>query len=72
MSDDIVTVARFLNVVQADLAKAELQLAGIEAFVLDANAPYTAQEGAIQLQVRESDEARALEVLKGVDADPGE
>jgi len=59
-----VEVGGFLNVTAADLARAQLALAGIEARVLDENAPYAATQGAIRLVVREPDAKRAREILE--------
>lgn len=62
--DEYVEVGGFLNVTAADLARARLQMAGINARVLDENAPYAAAQGAIRLVVRRSDAERAREILE--------
>ena len=59
-----VEVGGFLSVTAADLARAQLALAGIEARVLDENFPYAATQGAIRLVVRASDAERAREILE--------
>lgn len=64
MTEAFVEVGGFLNVTMADLARAQLELAGIEARVLDENTPFAATQGAIRLVVRESDAERAREILE--------
>jgi hypothetical protein len=66
MSDDLVTIATFLNIGEAKLAQGKLASAGIAASVRDENAMNLhigmAMWG-IQLQVPDSQLVRALEVL---------
>ena len=62
--DEYVPVGGFLNLTEADLARAQLQMEGIDARVLDENAPYAAAQGAIRLVVRRSDAERARRILE--------
>ena len=64
MTEDFVEVGGFLSVTAADLACAQLALAGIKARVLDENSPFAATRGAIRLVVRASDAGRAREILE--------
>ena len=65
---DLVTVASYLSVVEAEIAKGRLAVEGIRAFVLDAAVvgvmPFMA-EGGVRLQVATQDEAKAREILSG-------
>ena len=66
--DDLVTVASFPDVPEAQLAKERLELEGIQAFVVDALTagvmPYlTGSTGGVRLQVTSKDAERAREVL---------
>jgi len=65
---DLVTVATFPDVAEAELAKERLKLEGIQAFVIDAAAvgvmPYLANAmGGVRVQVDPGDAARAKEIL---------
>jgi hypothetical protein len=65
---DLVTVATFSDVSQAELARERLELEGVRAFVLDEQAggvmPFlTNSMGGIRVQVAPEDAARAREVL---------
>ncbi len=65
---DLVTVARFPDAPEADLARERLALEGIRAFVLDelgdAVMPFMiASTGGIRLQVAPEDAERAREIL---------
>jgi hypothetical protein len=65
---DLVTVATFPDVSQADLARERLELEGIRAFVLDEQAggvmPFMVNSsGGIRLQVAPEDAEKAREVL---------
>ncbi len=75
MSEDLVTIATFLNIGEAKLAQGKLASAGISASVRDENAMNLhigmAMRG-IQLQVPDSQVVRALEVLDDFRADPSE
>lgn len=72
-----VTIARYLDITEAQLAKVRLGGAGIEAFVIEAagfNPLLTGAAGGVQLQVRERDIERArgilAEALPEVEDDP--
>lgn len=65
---DTVTVARFTEPLEAEMARLRLQSAGIETFLSGENAGIMEPGlGPLQLQVRSDDEADALAIL----ADPG-
>jgi hypothetical protein len=65
--DELVTVATFPDVAEAELAKERLESEGINAFVPDALAggvmPYLAQSTGVRVQVKADDAERAREVL---------
>jgi hypothetical protein len=65
--DELVTVATFTDVPEAELARERLELEGIRAFVLDAAAggvmPYIAESTGVRLQVEPKDAERAREIL---------
>ena len=66
--DELVTVATFPDVAEAELAKERLELEKIRAFVLDAQSagvmPYLAGAfGGVRVQVEPKDLARAKEIL---------
>jgi hypothetical protein len=68
MNEDLVTVAAFPDVAEAELAKDRLELEGIRAFVIDAQTagvmPYlTGASGGVRVQVAPADLERAREVL---------
>jgi hypothetical protein len=68
MNDDLVTVASFPDVAEAELAKERLELEGIRAFVIDAQTvgvmPYlVGSSGGVRVQVAPADLERAREVL---------
>ncbi len=73
MSDDLVTIATFLNIGEAKLAQGKLSSAGIEASVRDEHAMNLhigmAMWG-IKLQVPDHQVVRALEVLDDFRPDP--
>lgn len=73
MSDELVTIAKFLNIGEAKLAQGKLESAGIAASVRDENAMNLhigmAMWG-IQLQVPDSQVVRALEVLDDFRPEP--
>ena len=75
MSEDLVTIAKFLNIGEAKLAQGKLASAGIAASVRDENAMNLhigmAMWG-IQLQVPDSQVVRALEVLDDFRPEPVE
>jgi hypothetical protein len=65
---DLVTVASFPDVAEAQLAKERLEGEGIRAFVIDAQTagvlPFlTPASGGVRVQVAPADEQRAREVL---------
>ncbi|HEV2463930.1 MAG TPA: DUF2007 domain-containing protein [Acidobacteriaceae bacterium] len=65
---DTVTVARFTEPLEAEMARLRLQSAGIETFLSGENAGMMEPGlGPLQLQVRADDEADARAIL----ADPG-
>ena len=66
--DDLVTVATYPDVPEAELAKERLELEGVRAFVIDAQAagvmPYLAGAmGGVRVQVEPKDVERAKEIL---------
>ncbi len=66
--DELVTVASFPDVAEAELTKDRLALEGVRAFVIDAQAagvmPYLAGAmGGIRVQVAPEDVERAKEIL---------
>jgi hypothetical protein len=70
MENELVTVASFRDVPEAELARERLELEGIRAFVIGAQTggvmPFlTDISGGIQLQVDPKDAERAKEVLGG-------
>src|SRR5271157_1739520 len=75
MSEDLVTIATFLNIGEAKLAQGKLSSAGIAASVRDENAMNLhigmAMWG-IKLQVPDNQVVRALEVLDDFRAEPVE
>ncbi len=70
---DLVTVARFSNSAEAELARERLGLEGLEAFVVGTATasvvPHVTSEGALELQVAPENAQQAREIL-GV-ASPG-
>lgn len=62
MPDEMVTIAKFLNLGEAKLAQGKLTSAGIAAFLCDENMHAMNRHG-IRLQVPDSQLVRALEVL---------
>ena len=69
MSEAFVTVATFLNPVQADFARSILEMEGIECWLIDETlgnvAPfYSLAIGGVKLQVRESAAPRAVAALR--------
>jgi hypothetical protein len=66
--DDLITVASFPDVAEAELARERLELEGIRAFVIDAQTagvmPFlTNAIGGIRVQVEPQDAERAKEIL---------
>jgi len=70
MSDKLVTIERFYNIGEAQIAKLTLVSKGIDCFLADefmsTYVPYAI--GGIRLQVRESDAERAEEILRESEA----
>jgi hypothetical protein len=67
--DELVTVATYSDVAEAQLAKERLEIEGIRAFVIDAQTagvmPFlTSSTGGVRVQVEPKDEERAREVLR--------
>ena len=64
---DLVTVAAFADVAEAELAKERLELEGIRAFVIGAQTagvmPYLASSSGVRVQVGPTDRLRAREIL---------
>lgn len=66
--DDLVTVAAFADVSEAELAKERLELEGVLAFVMDAQTsgvmPFlTSATGGVRVQVKPADAQKAKEIL---------
>ena len=65
--EDLVTVASFPDVAQADLARERLALEGIRAFVIDELTagvmPYLTGSTGVRVQVEPKDVERAREIL---------
>lgn len=66
--DDLMTVAAYADVAEAELARERLELEGIEAFVIGGQTagvmPFlTSSTGGVRVQVKPSDAERAREVL---------
>jgi hypothetical protein len=63
---DLVTIATFPDLAEAELAKERLENEGVQAFVLHENSagimPYVNAAG-VQLQVKDTDAAKAKEIL---------
>jgi hypothetical protein len=67
--DELVTVASYPDVAEAQLARERLETEGIRAFVIDAQTagvmPFlTSSTGGVRVQVEPKDEERAREVLE--------
>lgn len=66
--DDLVTIASFPDVSEAELAKERLEIEGIRAFVVDAQTagvmPFLASSsGGVRVQVQPKDIEKAKEIL---------
>ncbi len=62
--EGMVTVGRFGSPVEAQMAKGMLEAAGVETFLVGENVNKLIQSAfRVRLQVREEDEAEALELL---------
>jgi hypothetical protein len=76
MKEKLVTVARFSDYVEADLARQMLEAEGITAFVMGQNVGnvYAGVPAAIdiQLQTPESQAERAIEILEAREQDAAE
>jgi len=66
MTEGLVTIARFTNVIDAEIARTKLESEGIQGFIAD---EFTSRvyPGAIdvRLLVHEEDAERAVEILQG-------
>jgi hypothetical protein len=70
-NEELVTVAAFPDPVEANLARAALDSAGIESFMYGENANSMLPVAFLaRLQVRRPDETRARRVLDGADNEP--
>lgn len=68
LMEDVVTVASFIEPIEAEMARLRLESAGIETFLSGENARIMEPGlGPLQLQVKATDQADALVIL----ADPG-
>jgi len=72
MYEEMVTVASFANPVEAEMAKNELEAAGIPAFLMGETsgtlfAGFSGLFGSIRLMVSEVNQERALAVIDGID-----
>lgn len=67
MSEKLVTIATFDQVIEAHFSRTKLQSEGIESFILDeysaALVGFPTSIGGIRLQVKESDAKIAIEIL---------
>jgi hypothetical protein len=65
--DELVTVATFPDVAEAELAKERLELEGVRAFVIGAQTagvmPYLASSNGVRVQVEAKDHLKAREIL---------
>ena len=67
--ESIVTIATYQSLLEADLARAELEMAGIEAFVANAvsvQSFISMPETGVELQVAQDDVDRAKEIISGM------
>ena len=66
MSDKIVTLTTFIDLLQSELAKVKLEGEGIESFVSEdaVHSLYGYAAGAVKLLVKECDVERASQILK--------
>ena len=72
-SDEMVTIAKFLEPVNGQLAKGMLESSGIESFLLGENAnSMIAFAFRVRLQVARGDEEAAKEILANLIEDEGE
>jgi hypothetical protein len=66
-ADELVTIATFKDLPEAELARERLGLEGIRAFVIDGQGgsamPYLAESMGIRLQVEPKDAEQAKEIL---------
>jgi Putative prokaryotic signal transducing protein len=76
LEHELVTIATFGTVMEAEMARGFLEANGVDVFLLDLNmtriaSAYAAMIGGIKLQVRYGDEQRARDLLSEVGSDPG-
>ncbi len=62
--DSLVTIARYWDVADADLAKAILAMEGVDAVLADVHSRAMIPLPEVRLQVRQVDAPRALEILR--------
>ena len=75
MSEGLVTVAKFLTIQEATMARGFLNSNGFEVFLGDGAMLFshmTPMTGGINLRVREEDAETVLELLADVEAHPGD
>ena len=67
MANELVTVAKFIDPVEADMARLKLEGEGIESFIQGENIIrwVSPMIGAVELKVKSSDADRALKILAG-------
>ena len=71
MDEKIITVARFDDYLQAEIAKIALESAGIKCFLggenfVAAYGLYSSAVGGVELCIKESDKQQVLEILKNI------
>jgi hypothetical protein len=72
MNDDLITVATFLTIQEAKIARGFLESNGFTVFLGDeAMVPLSPIVGSVKLQVREQDAETVRELLAGVDTHSG-
>lgn len=72
MSNKLITIKKYWDITEADLAKSLLDSAAIDCFLANANTIATYglianAMGGIELQVKESEATKAQEILKSVE-----
>jgi hypothetical protein len=72
-SDDLVTINRFLSIADAEIARATLEAAGIDAVLVDENVARMSDaqaHGGVGLQVRDEDAEEAQAILADLSGEP--
>jgi len=69
MTEELVTIATFIEPIQAHICQARLEAEGVESYIFDENFAgtywlITQAFGGAKLQVKETEAERALEILK--------